>query len=435
MLSKHFETLANTLEKEILASEVIRSKILLAIFSIATVFWGILFLFVEKEFNESTGIQFPFEILIGTIAFGAVYELGFLKLLKYLRKKEFKLPLLPRFGNALIETSIPGIVLFFLVQKHSHPVVPLNSPISNLYLIFIILSVLRMEFGLSLFTGAVAAAQYLITGLFFVPESPLAGESAYSFFYSKIPTYIRAGMFLGSGVVAGLVGLRLKKVLRNSIERLEERNEILGMFGQYVSPSVVDKLMSQKADTASENKDVCVMFLDIRNFTKFSEDKSPAEVISYLNTLFEDMIEIVNKHNGIINKFLGDGFMAVFGAPLSDNGKDAKNAVAASLEIQRKVVEMNSSGKIPETKIGIGLHFGEAMTGSVGSSQRKEYTIIGDTVNLASRVEQLNKDFGSEILATDSVYEHVKHFLEAESLPPVKVKGREKEVLIYKFSA
>ncbi|WP_367898774.1 adenylate/guanylate cyclase domain-containing protein [Leptospira sp. WS58.C1] len=434
MLPKHFETLSNTLEKEILASEQIRSKILLAVFAFAGISWTILFLFLEKEFNASTGIAFPFEVLIGTLTFGTIYEFVFLKLLNYLKKKGFKLPLLPRFGNALIETSLPGVILFILIQKHSHPVVPLNSPISNLYLIFIILSVLRMEFGLSFFTGAIAAVQYLITGLFFVPDSPLEGESAYGFFYSKIPTYMRSGLFLASGIVAGLVGVRLKKILKNSVERLEERNEILGMFGQYVSPSVVDKLMSQKTDTASENKDVCVMFLDIRNFTKFSEDKSPSEVITYLNTLFEDMIEIVNKHNGIINKFLGDGFMAVFGAPLSDDGKDAKNAVSAALEIQKKVIEMNLSGKIPETKIGIGLHFGEAMTGSVGSSQRKEYTIIGDTVNLASRVEQLNKDFGSEILATDTVYEHVKHFLEAESLPPVKVKGREKEVLIYKLT-
>ncbi|PJZ24465.1 adenylate cyclase [Leptospira hartskeerlii] len=434
MLPKHFETLANTLEKEILASEQIRSKILLAVFGIAGLSWGALFLFFEKEFNQSTGIEFPFAILIISLTFATAYEFGFLKLLNYLKKKGFKLPLLPRFGNALIETSLPGVILFILVQKHSHPIIPLNSPISNLYFIFIILSVLRMEFGLSFFTGAIAAIQYLIVGLFFVTDSPLSAESAYTYFYSHIPTYMRSGMFLSSGIVAGLVGLRLKKILKNSVERLEERNEILGMFGQYVSPSVVDKLMSQKADTASENKDVCVMFLDIRNFTKFSEDKSPAEVISYLNTLFEDMIEIVNKHNGIINKFLGDGFMAVFGAPLSDNGKDAKNAVSASLEIQKKVIEMNVSGKIPETKIGIGLHFGEAMTGSVGSSQRKEYTIIGDTVNLASRVEQLNKDFGSEILATDTVYEHVKHFLEAESLPPVKVKGREKEVLIYKLT-
>ncbi|TGJ98646.1 adenylate/guanylate cyclase domain-containing protein [Leptospira langatensis] len=433
MLLKHFDTLSNTLEKEILKSEQIRSKILLAVLSAASLIWIIVFAFFQKEFDEIMGMPFPFHLLIGTLVFGAIYESGFLRLLRFLQKNERRLPSPPRYGNALIETSLPGFVLLFLVQKHLYPVVPLNSPIPNLYLIFIILSVLRMEFGISFFTGIIAGVQYLLLSLYFVPDNIPTGDYAYNFFYSRIPMYIRAGMFVGSGLVAGLVAMRLKNVLKNSVSHLEERNEVLGMFGQYVSPSVVDKLMSQKTEAVSENKDVCVMFLDIRNFTKFSENKSPAEVIEYLNTLFEDMIEIVNKHNGIINKFLGDGFMAVFGAPISDNGKDVENAVQASIEIQNKVLELNLSGKIPETRIGIGLHSGEAMTGNVGSSQRKEYTIIGDTVNLASRVEQLNKDFGSVLLVTDSVYEQVKHAVQGESLPPVKVKGRDKEVFIYKL--
>lgn len=427
------EGLANTLEREILQSEQIRSKILLGIFFVAGVVWTVLFLIAEQEFDLSTGMDFPFEILIGTVFSGASYEFLFLLLLLRLQKKGKRVPLIARYGNALIETSLPGIVLLLLVKLHPHPVVPLNSPVSNLFLIFIILSVLRMEFGLSFFTGLVAGIEFSLVGFLLIPAAPETADSTYIFLYAKLQTWIRSALFLSSGIVAGLVALRMKTVLKNSIRNLEERNEVVGMFGQYVSPSVVDKLMNQKSETVSENRHVCVMFLDIRNFTKFSEDKSPTEVIEYLNTLFEDMIEIVNQNNGIINKFLGDGFMAVFGAPLSDEGKDVQNAVKASLEIQRKVTEMNLSGKIPETKIGIGLHSGEAMTGNVGSSQRKEYTIIGDTVNLASRVEQLNKEFGSEILLTDSVFEAVKSMIQAESLPPVKVKGREKEVFIYRL--
>ncbi|TGK55995.1 adenylate/guanylate cyclase domain-containing protein [Leptospira wolffii] len=433
MKLRSFDTLANTLEKEILQSEKIRSKILLGIFAFAGVLWTGLFFLAEKEFDLSTGMDFPFEILIATVFAGAFYEALFLLLLIRLQKRGAKLPLLPRYGNTLIETSLPGIVLLILVQLHPHPVIPINSPVSNLFLIFVILSVLRMEFGLSVFTGVVAGIEFILIGFKFMPEIPQGSDEAYTFFFAKLQMWIRAALFFGSGIVAGLVSMRMKTVLKNSIRNLEERNEVVGMFGQYVSPSVVDKLMSQKSETVSESKNVCVMFLDIRNFTKFSESKSPTEVIEYLNTLFEDMIEIVNQNNGIINKFLGDGFMAVFGAPLSDEGRDVQNAVKASLEIQRKVGELNRSGKIPETKIGIGLHSGEAMTGNVGSSQRKEYTIIGDTVNLASRVEQLNKDFGSEILLTDSVFEEVKHTIEAESLPPVKVKGREKEVFIYRL--
>ena len=103
----------------------------------------------------------------------------------------------------------------------------------------------------------------------------------------------------------------------------------MSIFGQHVSPEVVDKLLNQNVEIESEIKHVCVMFLDIRNFTSFSENKSPVEVVNFLNTLFEFMIQIVNQNNGIINKFLGDGFMAVFGAPLS-NGIDCVNAVQAS---------------------------------------------------------------------------------------------------------
>lgn len=154
-----------------------------------------------------------------------------------------------------------------------------------------------------------------------------------------------------------MVAIQIKNGFLKSIENIEERKQLMNIFGQHVSPEVVDKLLNQNVEIESEVKHVCVMFLDIRNFTSFSENKSPVEVVNYLNTLFEFMIEIVNRNNGIINKFLGDGFMAVFGAPIT-NGKDCVNAVNASKEILEKVNEYNQSAKIPPTKIGIGLHSG-----------------------------------------------------------------------------
>jgi adenylate cyclase len=152
--------------------------------------------------------------------------------------------------------------------------------------------------------------------------------------------------------------------------------------------------------------------LDIRDFTRFSEERRPEEVIDYLNVLYSRFIEIVGRHNGIINKFLGDGFMAVFGAPVSD-GRDVSNAVHAALEILDCVEEMNRKGEIAPTRIGMGLHAGSAVTGNVGSDERKEYTIIGDTVNLASRIEQLNKEYGSSLLVTDAVYSVMKDLPES----------------------
>jgi len=136
-------------------------------------------------------------------------------------------------------------------------------------------------------------------------------------------------------------------------------------------------------------RDVTIMFVDIRDFTTFAEHRTPAEVVEYLNTLFRAMIQLVTANHGIINKFLGDGFMACFGAPLS-NGHDTLNAVRAAVEIAAVVERLNAGGVIPSTRIGIGLHSGPAVTGSVGSDERKEYTIIGDTVNpgIASRAAQ-----------------------------------------------
>jgi adenylate cyclase len=176
------------------------------------------------------------------------------------------------------------------------------------------------------------------------------------------------------------------------------------------------------------------MFLDIRNFTSFAEKRSPEEVVRYLESLFEFMIEIVNRHHGVINKFLGDGFMAVFGAPLSEGG-DCLNGVAAAREILTRVEEEVASGKVLPTTVGIGLHAGEAVTGSIGSSLRKEYTVIGDVVNLASRIEKLNKQFQSRLLISENVWQSLENN-PAEAIPMgnVRVQGREEGIGIYQLA-
>ena len=206
------------------------------------------------------------------------------------------------------------------------------------------------------------------------------------------------------------------------------------MFGQHVSPAVVDQLLNQDVELAGEIREVCVMFLDIQGFTTFAENRRPEEVVEYLNGLFSVMIDVINRHNGIVNKFLGDGFMAIFGAPISDDSA-CRNAVAAALEMVERVQAMSASGEIPSTVIRLGLHAGEAVTGNVGSSERKEYTIIGDVVNLASRLEQLNKQFGSRLLISDTVLEHLDGQRErATALGEVQVKGRERPVQVYRLA-
>ena len=199
---------------------------------------------------------------------------------------------------------------------------------------------------------------------------------------------------------------------------------------------MVDKLLSQETELDSETRRVCMMFLDIRSFTTFSEAHTPAEVVDFLNRLFEPLVDLVDQHRGIINKFLGDGFMAVFGAPM-DDAEAELNACRASLAMLDEIQALRDAGAIPNLGIGIGLHAGPAMTGTVGSRGRKEYTIIGDTVNLAARIESLCKQFDASLLVSDVVWQAAGGALgetaEARAQEPVQVKGRHEPVVVWKL--
>jgi adenylate cyclase len=156
--------------------------------------------------------------------------------------------------------------------------------------------------------------------------------------------------------------------------------------------------------------------------------------MAYLNTPFDFMIDVVNEHQGFVNKFLGDGFMAVFGAPIDDAERCA-HAVGASLEIIECLDQLNAAGMIHPTRVGIGLHTGEAVTGNVGSAERKEYTIIGDIVNVASRLEQATKEFQVRLLISEAVRRSLDATMSGlEDLGPVALKGQANPARIFKVA-
>ncbi|WP_061248896.1 adenylate/guanylate cyclase domain-containing protein [Leptospira alstonii] len=431
-LTKKFKKPAmDPLSYEILKSEIIRTKILFIFFASVSVLMAVVFAIFHEWIGKETGGHFPFYAVLGVNVGTAIYELLVNRVFnRFLQKRKNVYPI-ARYINVFIEISSVALLLWFNIGTFESPLIPLYSPAVLTFFIFIILSVLRLEFWLSAFTGFVAGAEFLALAVYYIPLNPI--PMPINFFNSIAPFYSKAFLFLFSGIAAGLVGIQLKRSLVSAMSAVQEKNKVVGMFGQYVSPDVVDRLLEQKNESFSEFKRVCVMFLDIRNFTRFSEKRPPGEVIDYLNYIFSHLIDIVNMHNGMINKFLGDGFMAVFGAPISDGSNDVKNAVEASLELLKKIEFLNQEGKIPETQIGIGLHAGDAMTGNVGSEARKEYTIIGDVVNLASRVESLNKEFGTKLLVTQAVYDDIKDKIPGRHLSSIQVKGREEPVDIYEL--
>lgn len=336
-----------------------------------------------------------------------------------------------KYVSAFVETSIPTAGMI-VGSTFLGPIYTLFTPAAFLYPLFISLSALRLNVRLCLFTGTVAGVEYTLLALYFIQTSSKVGVEPILW---GVPHHLLKGFLLVLiGVVTGLVTHQVKKRILNSFSVVQERNRISRTFGEYVSPEVMGKLLDLKPDLRSENKNVCVMFLDIRNFTGFAEKRSPEEVVQYLESLFEFMIEIVNRHHGIINKFLGDGFMAVFGAPLSD-GKDCLNAVEAAQEILERLKQEVEAGTILPTTVGIGLHAGEAVTGSIGSALRREYTVIGDVVNLAARIEKLNKQFDSQLLISEMVWQAVNQDRrKAVPMGEVQVRGREQAIQVYQVA-
>jgi adenylate cyclase len=418
---------------ESLKSDRLRVTILMGAIVSALLLVLLMMLFFYDEFQSAFHGNFKSFFLAVFIIFGAnlLYLMAERTMIDRLLRKQLRPFNALKYFSAFVETSIPtaGMIVGSVFLG---PIYTLFTPAAFLYPLFISLSALRLNVRLCIFTGTVAGVEYTLLALYFIQKSSGSGIEP---ILTGVPHHLFKGFLLFlAGVVTGLVTLQVKKRILNSFSVVEERNRISRTFGEYVSPEVMGKLLDLKPDLRSENKNVCVMFLDIRNFTGFAEKRSPEEVVQYLESLFEFMIEIVNRHHGIINKFLGDGFMAVFGAPLSD-GKDCANALEAAREILARVHQEVQSGTILPTTVGIGLHAGEAVTGSIGSALRREYTVIGDVVNLAARIEKLNKRFHSQLLISDMVWQAVSEDRStAVPMGQVEVRGREQAIQIYQVA-
>jgi adenylate cyclase len=417
---------------EILRSDRLRVTILIGVILTALLVLTALLITTVDQFRRAFhGSIRGFLISFGVVA-GSALSCLFVERIVINRMIRRQRPISEwlQYLSAFVETSIPTAGMI-VGAAFLGPIYTLFTPAAFVYPIFIVLSALRLNWKLCVFTGAVAGIEYATLAMYLISHG---SNAAIEPILSQAPHHLVKGfLLLATGVVTGLVTRQIKKRTLNSFEMVEERNRISRTFGEYVSPVVMEKLMNLKPDLRSERRSVCVMFLDIRNFTTFAEKRTPEEVVTYLESLFEFMIEIVNRHHGVVNKFLGDGFMAVFGAPLSD-GSDCLNAVGAAMEILGRVEEEVTRGSILPTTVGIGLHAGEAVTGSIGSSLRKEYTVIGDVVNLASRIEQLNKEFGSQLLISNNVWQDLSDVIpRATPIGDVHVKGREEAIAIYQI--
>ncbi len=219
------------------------------------------------------------------------------------------------------------------------------------------------------------------------------------------------------------------------VQGLKERDRLKETFGRYLTRQVADHLMSGEQQLGGKLVSATVLFSDIRSFTAISERMEPRALLDFLNEYFSGMVESVMHHQGVVDKFIGDAIMAVFGAPEPDP-EDPLRAVRAALEMRGRLEDINRNFRtrdLPEIKAGIGLHSGQVVAGNMGHSQRMEYTVIGDTVNLASRLEGMTKELACDIVLSHDLYVQVQAHVEVEPLREITVKGRDQAVMVYKL--
>lgn len=421
VLSEEFE---RELTREVLRTELLRVRALVMTGCVMMIFLTAIYLVdpavVNRVWRGTEGLAEVYGLLIGFILFEVWVHTQIRKNLRLDRD----LPVVRRYVGALIETSVPTVILILQIRSMGASQA-LGFVVPLIYFIFVILSTLRLDFWLSTFTGVVAAAELFIVALIYDPASG-SGEPQ-TYFHA-----VRSTIILICGVLAGSVGAQLRRQFAASIAAATARDRVTNLFGQHVSPQVVERLMAAGTSTAGDLRRVAVMFVDFRGFTAGAQSRTPQEVVDRLDGAFAVLVDILDRQGGIVNKFLGDGFLALFGAPLEASDA-AHRAVAAGREMLTAMERINAQTSWP-LRIGIGIHFGEVVAGNIGSPRRKEYTVIGDTVNFASRLEALNKEFGSQLLISASVREALgDDGKDAVALGDVAVRGYEQKVAVYQL--
>ncbi|MES1264547.1 MAG: hypothetical protein ABUU24_02710, partial [Variovorax sp.] len=285
------------LAREIIHSERVRMAILAGLLAALIAFYGLGY----ALFREDNLLRFltpaVFLYIIAVVALLLCYELAIRHLIGSWLRLGKGVPGALRYLNAFVETSVPSI-LILLVSREINPQYVLQSPLSILYAVFIVLSTLRLDFRLSVFTGLVAAVEYVALSFAYLGGGSGVMEggarAAAGTPFEAPPFYLAKGaILLLAGLAAAFVAYQLKRRVGNAYRSLQERQRMLSAFGQQVSPAIAEELLRTGAEIASRSSFVFVMFMDIRDFTPLVERKSPTEIVAFQNVVFAEAVEVV----------------------------------------------------------------------------------------------------------------------------------------------
>jgi adenylate cyclase len=226
----------------------------------------------------------------------------------------------------------------------------------------------------------------------------------------------------------------LSGVFNQMLAGLRREAMVRDLFGQYVSPEVARLAIEQHGQLAGQVTNCTVLFVDIRRFTALAEVLPPERLIGTLNRYFGQMLAAVEGEGGMVNKFGGDSLLAIFGSPLNPSPDHAAQAVGAALAMRRALADFNrqqAASEMPELQVGFGIATGEVVAGNVGSSRKLEYTVIGDPVNLAARLQELTPELGADILLSPETARQASDVARLRSLGEIEVRGRAQRVEVF----
>jgi class 3 adenylate cyclase len=342
----------------------------------------------------------------------------------------------PVFGGF---ASLPTV--FFLLAELLMPsgaATYVTGPFVYVYGIAIAVTGFLLVQRLTVFAGVLAAVEYM--GIYFLARAKLAGFHADDPVMLQdvvaAPIYlVRAMILAGFGALVGALGAHARRLVLRVQREQGERNRLRRLFGQYVSPEVADRIAKEKAGVVAEQRRVAILFSVIRGFTTWSESMDPAELVRQLNEYFDKMVGAIARNGGTVDKFVGDAVMAVFGGVLEVESP-AESALDAALAMRAALAELNLARTArgqPALETGIGIHYGDVLQGPLGSEDRREFTVIGDAVNTASRVEGATKDHGRALLLTGELVAALSEARRAslERIGSVKLKGKANEIELW----
>jgi class 3 adenylate cyclase len=284
----------------------------------------------------------------------------------------------------------------------------------------------------------------IIVFIFFVLIGLIVSLNTAGYFSKPIVSLTENVIEIGKGKLEKVPALNTHdelETLGNEINKmiggLKEREFIKNTFQRYVTKEIAEELLGDPTnlELGGVEREVTIIFSDIRGFTRICENMSAVETVKFLNEYLKEMLDIIFKYEGTLDKFIGDSIMVLFGAP-KHREDDANRAVKTALEMQERLQQVNgrraAEGKV-EINIGIGINTGKVIAGNIGDFRRMEYTVIGHNVNLASRLEQLTKKYGNNIIISESTYEKVKDFVEVKELGEVSIKGKDLPMTVYEL--